>query len=371
MEKKTSNLDMLKATLGPIAPWLDDEDVTDICVLGKDHVYCRRRGEGFKRVDASWTSSETLIVATRAIGQHIERPIHEREPILDARLPDKSRVNIIVDPCYDRDACIVIRKFPEQHFTLNDLARFGTIDENGIAILEIIVRMEKNLLIAGGTGSGKTTILNSICGFIPETSVVVTVEDAREISLCRELWIPLESKRALDAEDREITLRNLVQTSLRVNPRWVIVGEVRGGEAFDLCRAFNTGHAGAGTIHSNSAEGALSALEMLIPQAGFEIPLRAIKEMICHAIQIVIFAKTLPDHSRRLMEIVELHGLDYEASQINPPYKTRTLYRYEFSHYDENDKAVGRFRVCEPPSWIDDLKMIPNFQMPDFWRQQQ
>ena len=373
MSEQTDNYenDLLKATLGPITPWLDDRDVTDICVYGKDRIYCRRRGEGFTRVHASWQSTDDLITATKAIGDEMRRAINAREPILDARLPDKSRVNIIVAPCYDRGACVVIRKFPEQQFSLKDLASFGSIDENGVTILEIIVKMEKNILIAGGTGSGKTTLLNSLCGFIPKTDIVVTVEDAREISISNELWVPLESKRSMDAEDMEVTLRDLVRTSLRMNPRWVIVGEVRGAEALDLCRAFNTGHAGAGTIHSNSAYDALLALDGLVLQSGLDVPARAVKEMVSRAIHVVVHAGALPDHSRKLLEIIEVEGLDYDISAANPPYKTRTLYRYKFSHYDEAGKAVGRFHVCEPPSWINDLKMIPNFTTPDFWQQQQ
>ena len=309
--------------------------------------------------------------AAESIGETMKRSIGERDPILDARLPDKSRVNIVVDPCYDKGACIVIRKFPEDHYTLEDLASFGALDQNGMDILEIIMRVGRNVLIAGGTGSGKTTLLNSLCGFIPKHDIVVTVEDAREISLPCDLWVALETKRAIDDKDREVTLRDLVKASLRMNPRWVIVGEVRGAEAFELVRAFNTGHFGAGTIHANTASGALSALEMLIMQAGMEMSSRAIKEMVCHAIHIVIHMEALPDHSRRLMEIIEVNGLDYDISPHEPPYKTRTLYRYQFDRYDANGKAVGSFHVGDQPSWIDKLKMIPNFQMPDFWQDKQ
>ena len=355
--------------LQPLAGYLGDPETTDILIYGSKRVYARKRGYGFELTGVTWHSDADLMTIAKSIGREMKRRLDEREPILDARLPDKSRVNIVVAPCYDRGAYIVIRKFPEQHFTLDDLERFGAIDSNGQKILEIIMRYGRNVLIAGGTGSGKTTLLNSLCGFIPAHDIVVTVEDAREISLPCDLWVALETKRALDDDDREITLRDLIRTSLRMNPRWVIVGEVRGAEALDLVRAFNTGHFGAGTIHANSAEGALSALESLILQAGLDVSARAIKEMVHRAIHIVVHVEALPDHSRRLMEIIEVEGLDYDRSPHEPPYKTRTLYRFEFEGYDANGKAIGRFLVKEPPSWLDKLKLIPNFEMPDFWRE--
>ena len=345
---------------------MDDPDVTDICIYGKDFVCVRRRGEGFRQIAASWQTDDDLLSAAKTISREMGRKLNANEPIMDARLPDKSRVNIIVAPCYDKGTCIVVRKFPEQQFSLNDLVSFGSIDENGQKILEIIVRMEKNILIAGGTGSGKTTLLNSLCGFIPTNDIVVTVEDAREISISNKLWVALESKRSIDAEDKEITLRDLVRTSLRMNPRWVVVGEVRGAEAVDLIRAFNTGHAGMGTIHANTAHDALGALESLIMQSGLDITSLAIKEMVARAIHIVVYAGALADHSRKLLEIIEVEGLDTSRS-ANPSYKTRTLYRFEFDRYGANGKAEGRFLVCEPPSWINRLKLLPDFQMPDFW----
>ena len=363
---------VLEQWLNPIAPFLGDSNVTDILIYGSKRVYVRERGKGFEHKEKiSWETDADLMSMAKTIGRKMGRRLDAREPILDARLPDKSRVNIVIEPCYNSGACIVIRKFPEQHFTLDDLERFGALDRDGLKILEIIMKYGRNVLIAGGTGSGKTTLLNSLCGFIPKHDIVVTVEDAREISLPCDLWVALETKRAINDEDKEITLRDLIRTSLRMNPRWVIVGEVRGAEALDLVRAFNTGHFGAGTIHANSAYGALNALEMLIMQAGMEVSSRAIKEMIRHAIHIVIHVEALPDHSRRMMEIIEVDGLDYELSPHEPPYKTRTLYRYEFDNYSEDGKAVGRFLVKNPPSWVDKLKLIPNFQVPEFWRQQQ
>jgi pilus assembly protein CpaF len=359
--------ELLKVSLSPIAELLDDPHVTDIMVYGSQHVYVRGRRSGFERVPVFWLSDEDLMTAAKTIGRQMNRRLDQREPILDARLPDKSRVNVIIDPCYNRGACIAIRKFPLDHFTWTDLVRFGSIDPAGVSMLEAIVHLGKNTLIAGGAGSGKTTLLNCLCSFIRDTDIVVTVEDAREIALSNELWVALETKRALDAEDRDLTLRDLVRTSLRLNPRWIVVGEVRGAEALDLVRAFNTGHSGAGTIHSNSAYDALLALESLILQSGLDVPARAVKEMVSRAIQIVVQVNQLSDHSRKVTKIAEIEGLDYERSVEFPPYKLRTLYRFEFSHYDATDKAHGHFCIQDPPSWLGDLKMIPGYQLPDFW----
>jgi pilus assembly protein CpaF len=220
--------------------------------------------------------------------------------------------------------------------------------------------MGKNILISGGTGSGKTTLLNCLCSFIPADDIVVTVEDAREIALANELWVALETKRAVDDEDRDVTLRELVRTSLRMNPRWIIVGEVRGPEALDLVRAFNTGHCGAGTIHSNSTYDALLALESLILQSGLDIPARGIKEMVSRAVHVVVQMAQFADHSRRLIEIAEVEGLDYDRSPSFPPYKLRKLYQF--------DKAGGRFTVCENPSGAREHQPAPNARLAQICR---
>jgi pilus assembly protein CpaF len=370
MNPKALDKELLKVSLSPIAAWLDDPAVTDILVYGSQHVYVRRNGTAFERVQAFWLSDADLMTAAKTIGRHLARRLDQREPILDARLPDKSRVNIIVDPCYHRGACIAIRKFPPEHFTWKDLEAFGSVDDSGIAIVEALVRLGKNTLISGGTGSGKTTLLNCLCSIIGETDVVVTVEDAREIALPNELWVALEAKRALDAEDRDVTLRDLVRTSLRMNPRWIIVGEVRGPEALDLVRAFNTGHYGAGTIHANSTYDALLALEALILQSGLDVAARAVKEMVSRAIHTVIQVSQLPDHSRKVMEIAEVEGLDYARSVEFPPYKLRSLYQFEFSGLNAAQRAKGDVLLKERPTWINELKRVPDFRMPRFWSEE-
>ncbi|HYK89327.1 MAG TPA: ATPase, T2SS/T4P/T4SS family [Acidobacteriota bacterium] len=361
MNARALDKELLKLSLSPIAAWLDDPEVSDILVYGSRNVYVRRRGRGFESVSAAWFSDADLMTAAKTVGRQMARRLDAREPILDARLPDRSRVSIVVDPCYDRGACIAIRKFPRQHFTWDDLLSFGSIDQVGVNIIRDHVRLGKNILISGGTGSGKTTLLNCLCSLIPADDIVVTVEDAREIALSNELWVALETKRAMDREDRDVTLRELVRTSLRMNPRWIIVGEVRGPEALDLIRALNTGHSGASTIHANSNYDALLALEALILQAGLDIPARGIKEMVSRAIHVVVQMGQLPDHSRRLMEISEVEGLDYDRSPSFPTYKLRKLYQF--------DKTHGRFTVCDDHSLLPEVQLIGSFQIPQYSHQ--
>lgn len=367
MNAQALDKELLKLSLSPIAGLLDDPEITDVMVYGSRHIYARRRGCGFHRMEVSWLSDADLMTAAKTIGRQMARRLDQRQPILDARLPDQSRVNIIIEPCYNRGACIAIRKFPADRFTSADLVKFGSIDLKGVHIIQAMVHLGKNTLISGGAGSGKTTLLNCLCSFIRDMDIVVTVEDAREISIPNELWVALETRRAIDSDDREVSLRDLVRTSLRMNPRWIIVGEVRGAEALDLVRAFNTGHSGAGTLHANSSYDSLLALESLILQSGLDVTARAVKELVVRAIQMVIQVGHLPDHSRKVVEIAEVEGLDYARSIDFPSYKLRPLYQFRFSHYDREQRACGEFVVIQPPSWLADLRMIPGFEIPEFW----
>ncbi|MBP7868382.1 MAG: CpaF family protein [Acidobacteria bacterium] len=368
MSGSTLNLDLLKITLGPVAPWLGDPDVTDILVYGPEKVFVKRQGRKPERAPARWESAEDLMVAAKAIGRHIKRRLDADNPILDSRLPDGSRVNVIIPPCFADGAAVAIRLFTKEKLTAAQLLEGGSFDPAGAEILRSLVLSGKNILISGGTGSGKTTLLNVLGAFIPERDIVVTVEDSREIQLRNELWAPLEAKKAVHEGEVEVTLRDLVRNSLRMNPRWVIVGEVRGPEALDLMRAFNTGHSGMGTVHANSCDDALGALENLILQSGLDIPARAIKEMVARAIHIVIQVCQYPDESRKIAEIAEIRGLDYDTSPTFPPYRVNTLYRFEPSGYDTDGRLTGRFTVVGKPSFLEALSLLKDFEVPEFWR---
>jgi len=364
------NLELLKYTLGPISPFLEDPQVTDILIYGPARVYVKRQGAGIVKTDACWRSEEDLMIAAEAIAENINRRLDANNPILDSRLPDGSRVNIVIPPCYPHGACISIRLFPKERFSLDDLVRFGTIDRNGIEILNAVMKVGRCTLISGSVSSGKTTLLNVMCSsFIHESDIVVTVEDSREISLGNPLWAPLECRHALHEDDRTVTLQDLVRNSLRMNPRWIIVGEVRGAEALDLVRAFNTGHSGAGTIHANSAGDSLPALENLILQSGLDISARAVKELVARAIKIVIHVGQYPDDSRKVMEIAEVQGLDYQVSSAFPPYRIVPLYRFNFQGYDRQDKATGFFETLKKPSFLADFDLVKGLKLPEFWQE--
>jgi len=361
------NLDLLKILLGPIAAHLEDPAVTDIYVYGSEQVFVKRQGHKIRATGCRWRTPADLMLAAESIAEVINRRLDANHPILDSRLPDGSRVNIVIPPCYPAGACVTIRIFPQEKYQIEDLVRFGTIDPAGEEILRAMVGLGRNILVSGGTGSGKTTLVNVLCGFIREGEIAVTIEDSREISLRRALWAPLESKHALHDDDRAVTLQDLVRNSLRMNPKWVIVGEVRGAEALDLIPAFNTGHSGMSTVHANSAYDALMALENLILQAGLDISARAVKELVSRAIQAVVQVSQFPDESRKVLEIVEVRGLDYDKSPAFPPYLIRPLYRFRFEGYDGEGRVRGRFETGEAPDFLEELR-IRGLDVPAAWR---
>ena len=370
MTGQSLDLNLLKITLGPIAAYLDDPEVTDILIYGPHNVFVKRQGSKPERTSAGWTSAEDLMAAAKAVGRHIKRRLDADNPILDARLPDGSRVNVIIPPCYADGAAVAIRLFAKEKLTAEKLVAGGSFDAAGAEILKSLVLSGRNILVSGGTGSGKTTLLNVLGGYIPERDIVVTVEDSRELQLRNELWAPLEAKKVVHEGEVEITLRDLVRNSLRMNPKWVIVGEVRGPEALDLMRAFNTGHSGMGTVHANSCDDALGALENLILQSGLDIPSRAIKEMVARAVQVVIQVCQYPDESRKIAEIAEVRGLDYHTSPVFPPYRVASLYRYEPEGYGADGRLGGRFSVTGKPSFLPALSLRRDFEVPEFWRDQ-
>jgi|GEM_PF-1746687 len=362
------NLQLLRHTLGPIAPYLADPRVTDIHIYGAAAVWVKRQGEAIRRVDAAWQSDTDLLIAAEAMAEHIGRRLDADHPILDSRLPDGARVNVIIPPCYTSGgACVSIRLFPSERFGAADLRHGGTLDDTGLAILRAVIRLGRNVLISGATGSGKTTLLNVLCSFIPASELVVTVEDSREIAIANPLWAALESKHALHVGDRPVTLQDLVRNALRMNPRWLIVGETRGPEALDLIRAFNTGHSGLSTIHANSAYDALLALENLVLQAGLDIPARAVKEMVARAVSVVIHISQFPDESRRVTEIVEVRGLDYAASPTFPPYHVVPLYRFTPMGHDQG-RCVGRFEALHIPEFLNEAVRSPDLDLPLHWK---
>ncbi|MEN8223677.1 MAG: ATPase, T2SS/T4P/T4SS family [Acidobacteriota bacterium] len=360
-----SSLDQIGIVLSPVCDLINDESVTDIFIYGKDKVFVKRFGEGMESVQRSWEEDIDLIVACNTIAQHLKKKLNFDYPILDGRLDDGSRINILISPVYTNGACISIRKFPVKKLTFNDFLDLGSIDQNGIEILKAIVILRKNIIISGGTGTGKTTLLNLLCGFISDEDIIVTIEDARELDITHSYWAPVETKKAYYEDDTSISLRDLVKNSLRMFPEWIILGEVRSGEVFDLMRAFNSGHSGMSSLHADSCEDAMFALENMFLQ-GMEMRIEAVRHMISRAVDVVVQITRFPDNKIRITDISEIRGID----QIDglPQYNINKLYEFELSGIDDEGNSTGNFLLKNKPDFIKDLLGIYNNMLPDFWQ---
>jgi pilus assembly protein CpaF len=298
---------------GPLEPFLRDTGVTEVMVNGPNQVYIERSGK-LELTNTSFLDDAHLLRIIDKIVSPIGRRIDESSPMVDARLPDGSRVNAIIPPLALRGPTLTIRKFSRDPYTMDDLITFGTVTPRAAHFLSACVRGKLNILISGGTGSGKTTTLNAVSAFIPNDERIVTIEDAAELQLQQEHVIPLESRPPNIEGQGEIRIRELVRNSLRMRPDRIIVGEVRGAETLDMLQAMNTGHEGSlTTIHANTPRDALSRLETLVLTAGVDLPLRAIREQIAAAFDLIVQISRLVDGSRRVTHITEALRMEGET----------------------------------------------------------
>jgi len=298
---------------GPLERFLADDTVTEVMVNGADHVYVERGGK-IERTDACFVDDSHLMRIIEKIVSQVGRRVDESSPMVDARLADGSRVNAIVPPLALTGPTLTIRKFSREPYTINDLISFSTVSARAAQFLGACVKGKLNILISGGTGTGKTTTLNAISAFIPGDERIVTIEDAAELQLQQEHVITLEA-RPPNIEGRgEVKIRELVRNALRMRPDRIIVGEVRGAETLDMLQAMNTGHEGSlTTIHANSPRDALSRLETLILTSGVELPHRAIRDQIASAFDVLVQIVRLVDGSRRISHIVEVVGMESDV----------------------------------------------------------
>jgi pilus assembly protein CpaF len=306
--------------LGPVEKFLADESVTEVMVNGDEPIYVERAGR-LHRTDSRFLSNEHLRrVIDRIVGQ-VGRRIDESSPMVDARLPDGSRVNAIVPPLSVDGPALTIRKFAKEAYRVDDLIRFGTLTSDAATLLSATVRGRLNVLVSGGTGTGKTTLLNVLSGFIPDDERIVTIEDAVELQLAQPHVVRLES-RPPNIEGRgQVTIRDLVRNSLRMRPDRIIVGEVRGGEALDMLQAMNTGHEGSlSTVHANSPRDALSRVETMVLMAGLDLPTRAIREQLASAVDVIVHLSRLRDGSRRVTSVTEVSGMEGEIITLQELY---------------------------------------------------
>jgi pilus assembly protein CpaF len=296
--------------LGPLEPLLEDGEITEIMVNDPDHVFIERDGR-MQAVDVRFRDEAHLRHVIDRIVAPIGRRIDESSPLVDARLPDGSRVNAVIPPLTIGGPSLTIRKFSREPFTLEKLVQLGTLDGRMARFLETCVRARRSMVISGGTGSGKTTTLNALSLCIPHSERLISIEDAAELRLAHPNLVSLESRPPNIEGEGEITIRTLVRNALRMRPDRIIVGEVRGGEAFDMLQAMNTGHRGSlTTLHANSPTDALVRLESMVLMAGFEMPLSAIRRMIAGAVEIILQQDRFDDGRRLVTAICELKASD-------------------------------------------------------------
>jgi pilus assembly protein CpaF len=295
---------------GPLEPLLNDESITEVMVNGPNHVYIERRGK-IERVDSSFLNDEHVMRIIDRIITPMGRRIDEMSPRVDARLPDGSRVNAIVEPLSLVGPVITVRKFSSRPFTVDDLIRFGTATAEMFDFLRVCIEARLNLFVSGGTGSGKTTTLNVLSSFIPNDERIVTIEDAAELQLRQDHGITLESRPPNLEGEGEITIRQLLRNAMHMRPDRIIVGECRSGEALDMLSAMTTGHDGSlSTGHANSPADMLRRLETMVLMTGYALPLRAIREQMASAVDLIVHTGRLKDGSRKITHITEVYGIE-------------------------------------------------------------
>ena len=323
---------------GPLERLLADESVSEIMVNGPYDIWVERGGR-LMMTDVQFADDSHLRRVLNKIVAQVGRRVDESSPMVDARLPDGSRVNAIIPPLSLSGPLVTIRKFPSERLVTKDLIRLGTVTTETMGFLERCVQAELNILVSGGTGTGKTTMLNILSEAIPDTDRIVTIEDAAELSLHQRHILRLESRPSNIEGEGEVTIRDLVRNSLRMRPDRIIVGEVRGAETLDMLQAMNTGHEGSlSTVHANSSRDALSRLETMVLMAGFDLPLRAIRQQICSALDLIVHLERLDDGSRRVTSITEVQRMESDVITL------QELFGFKIERFTEDRVVIGSLR---------------------------
>ncbi|MEJ2560963.1 MAG: CpaF family protein [Anaerolineae bacterium] len=342
---------------GPLEPLLADESITEIMVNGPQKVFIERQGK-LEKVKISFESDEHLMRIIDRIVSPLGRRIDESSPYVDARLPDGSRVNAIIPPLALNGPTLTIRKFSKTPLTVDDLIRFGSITPEAIEFLNACVNARLNVIVSGGTGSGKTTLLNILSGFIPGDERIVTVENAAELQLRQEHVVTLESRPPNIEGKGEVTIRDLVINCLRMRPDRIVVGECRGGEALDMLQAMNTGHDGSlTTLHSNSPRDTLSRLETMCLMAGMDLPMRAIREQIASAVDLIVHEERMRDGSRKIVNVTEVQGMEGDVIVMSD------IFAFEQQGI-EGGRVIGRLKPTGlRPKFVDRIEAA-NIHLP-------
>ena len=323
--------------LGPIEPLLKDSSVTEVMVNGPDSIYIERKCR-LQKTDVRFRNTEHLMHIIDRIVTAVGRRVDESSPMVDARLADGSRVNVIIPPLSLTGPCVTIRKFSKDVLTVDKMIEFGSFDQRMAEFLEDCVKGRLNIVVSGGTGSGKTTLLNVLSSYVPATERIVTLEDSAELQLKQDHVVTLETRPPNIEGEGEVTMRDLVRNALRMRPDRIIVGECRTGEALDVLQAMNTGHDGSmTTAHANSARDALSRLETMVLMSGMELPLRAIRSQIASAVDIIVQIARLRDGSRKIINIAEVTGMEGDIITL------QDLFRFENHGLDSDGRITGEF----------------------------
>jgi pilus assembly protein CpaF len=337
--------------LGPLEIYLADDTVSEIMVNAPSEVYVEREGR-LERVQKGFSSPQAVLGVIERIVAPLGRRIDESSPLVDARLPDGSRVNAIIPPLALKGPALTIRKFKRDLLSANRLIDFGALTEPMAEFLETCVKARRNIVISGGTGSGKTTLLNVLSSYIPVEERIVTIEDAAELQLPQEHWVQLESRPPNIEGKGAITIRDLVRNALRMRPDRIVVGECRGGEALDMLQAMNTGHDGSlTTLHANSPRDALARLETMVLMSGMELPVCAIREQIASAVSLVIQQQRYADGTRRISAISEISGMEMDLIA------TQDIFQFKQEGFDAEGRVMGRFAATGLiPRFYQDLQ---------------
>jgi pilus assembly protein CpaF len=333
---------------GPLEPLLARDDIADIMVNGAATTFIEVGGK-VQKTGVRFADNQQLMNICQRIVSQVGRRVDESSPICDARLPDGSRVNVIAPPLAIDGPALTIRKFKKDRLRLEQLVKFGSITPQAKIVLEVIGRVRCNTIISGGTGSGKTTLLNCLTGSIDMDERIITCEDSAELQLQQPHVVRLETRPPNLEGEGEVKMRDLIKNCLRMRPERIIVGEVRGAEAFDLLQAMNTGHDGSmGTLHANSPREALSRLESMIMMGGYSLPIKTIREMICGSVDVIVQASRLRDGSRKITHITEVLGMEEETVTL------QNIIVFEITGEDANGKIIGRHRstgIARPRFW--------------------
>ena len=341
----------IKAMLAPIDKLLKHKEITEIMINGPKQIFVEMKGR-IRKTDAVFPGEDELLAAMRVIGQYVGKIFDEKNPRMDARLPDGSRVHAIMPPVSRHGISVAIRRFSEKKLTMEDIIDFGSITPAAVEFIRVCVMMRQNMVVSGGTGSGKTTLLNAITGLIPNDERVLILEDVAEIRAMGDHVVNLET-RAEDEKGRYgVTMTDLLHSCLRMRPDRIIIGECRGGEALELLNAMNSGHGGSlTTVHANSPTQALQKLETLVLYAGFDLPVHVVRAMVSMAMELVIQVDRMKDGSRKITRISQVMPLGKDGE-----YVTRDIFAFKFEGIDEDGVLQGQLELGEPPTWADDIE---------------